>query len=76
MTASPDPSKVSYKVKELVKATGLSRTTIYALITSGELPSFKFHGNRLVLRSEIEAMFAKAVGADGGLHGPEGPKPR
>jgi excisionase family DNA binding protein len=56
-----NPTKVSYKVKELIAATGLSRTTVYALITSGELPSFKFHGNRLVLRSDLEAMFAKAI---------------
>jgi predicted DNA-binding transcriptional regulator AlpA len=36
VTSEIDPTKVSYKVKELVKATGLSRTTVYALITSGE----------------------------------------
>lgn len=59
--SAPDTTKVSYRVKELVVATGLSRSTIYALLTSGELPSFKFHGNRLVLRSDLEAMFAKAI---------------
>lgn len=52
-----DPAVISYKVKDLVKATGLSKTTIWNLIQSGELPSIKFHGNRLVMRSDVEALF-------------------
>lgn len=55
-----DPTVITYRVKDLVKATGLSKSTIWNLIYSGELPSFKFHGSRLVMRADVEAMFKKA----------------
>ena len=40
----PDPEKVTYRVRELVVATGSSRSTIWSLIKRGELPPFKLHG--------------------------------
>jgi excisionase family DNA binding protein len=56
--------KITYRVREIVAATGLSKSTVYALMDSGELPSFKLNGVRLVLRSELEAFIARAVERD------------
>lgn len=33
--------RIAYRVSELVKATGISRTTIYRLIATGEIPGVK-----------------------------------
>ncbi len=59
-----DPEKVTYRVRELVVATGLSRSTIWSLIKRGELPSFKLHGARLILKSDVDAWLARAVERD------------
>jgi excisionase family DNA binding protein len=58
------PEKVTYRVKDLVAATGLSRSTVWTLIRTGELPSFKFQGMRLVLKSDLDAWLAKVSGRD------------
>ncbi len=64
-----DPEKVAYRVKELVAATSLGRSTICKLIQSGEIPSFKFQGVRLVLRSDLDAWLDRVPGRDGGEGG-------
>ena len=64
-----DPEKVAYRAKELAAATGLSKSTIYRLLESGELPSFKFRGMRMVLRSDLDAWLARISGRDGSGQG-------
>ncbi len=58
------PEKITYRVKELVAATGLSKSTLWSLIYSGELPSFKLNGSRLVLKAELDAWLARAAERD------------
>jgi excisionase family DNA binding protein len=64
-----EPEKLAYRVSELVALTGLSKTTIYRLLASGELRSFRLHGVRLVLKSEFDTFLAKAIEKDAGLRG-------
>jgi excisionase family DNA binding protein len=56
--------KLTYRVKEIIALTGLSKSTIYRLLDSGELPSFIFRGLRLVLRTDLEAWLEKIAGRD------------
>jgi excisionase family DNA binding protein len=39
---------IAYGIADAVKASGLSRTTLYELIASGTLPSRKVAGRRLI----------------------------
>jgi len=57
-----DPEKLAYRVKELIAVTGLSRSTLWGLIQRGEIPSFKFRGVRMVLRSDLDTWLAKISG--------------
>lgn len=52
----PVPSKITYRVRELVAVTGLSKSTIYRLIADGTLRSFKLNGVRLVLASDLREL--------------------
>jgi excisionase family DNA binding protein len=48
-----EPAKLSYRIDEAVKASGLGRTFLYERIASGELKSIKVGGRRLILRSDL-----------------------
>lgn len=45
-----EAEKLAYTVDEFMKVMGLSRTSIYELIKSGELKSVKVAGRRLIPR--------------------------
>lgn len=45
------PRKIAYTIKEASVAVGLSRTTIYRLMESGELPTIRI-GRRRLIRAE------------------------
>ena len=45
---------ISYNVKGAAQAIGVSFSTVRRWIDSGELPSFKLRGNRLVYREALE----------------------
>ncbi|WP_261992049.1 helix-turn-helix domain-containing protein [Streptomyces sp. MS191] len=51
--------KLSYSVTEAVEATSLGRSTIFELIRSGELESFKFMGRRLIPADALHALINK-----------------
>ena len=55
--------KIAFRVDEAVRATGLSRSSIYLLLASGDLPALKAGGRRLILRSDLEAYFEKLKSA-------------
>ncbi len=55
-TGSQD--KLAYQVNEAARASGLSRTTLYELIKTGQLKTIKAAGRRLVLKSDLEAFLA------------------
>ena len=50
---------IAMRVSDVVVATSLSRSRIYELISSREIPSIKVGGCRLVLRSDLEAYFER-----------------
>jgi len=47
-TSSGDPVRVTYTVREVAQATGMSRTRLYGFIKSGELPTFKVGRTRFI----------------------------
>lgn len=58
MQTSPTPRqahKLAYRIDEAVAASGLSRSTLYALIGNGTLPSVRVAGRRLILKDDLVA---------------------
>jgi len=51
--------KLSYRIDEVVVATGLSRQTIYRLIERGELTIFKVGTRTLIMASVLEAFLER-----------------
>jgi excisionase family DNA binding protein len=48
--------RLTYRVDEVVRLTGLSRATLYRLAARNELPFIKVCGRTLVARTDLEAM--------------------
>lgn len=46
-------------VSDAVAYSRLSRSRLYTLIQSGEVPSFTVGGRRMIYRASIDAFFAK-----------------
>jgi excisionase family DNA binding protein len=58
MTAKFEPTKgdtapLAYRIPEACRIVGLSRTSIYKMITAGTLRSRKVAGVRLILRDDL-----------------------
>jgi excisionase family DNA binding protein len=60
--------RIAYDPEEAARLISRSRNSLYKFISSGELPSFKLGGKRLILRDELLAFIAKAA------VGPDSPK--
>lgn len=58
--ARTTPLKIAYRIDEVVAASGLGRTTIYALISEGKLRSFRVAGRRLVHADDLRDFLADA----------------
>lgn len=54
--------KIALRIPEAVAVSGLSRTTLYGLIASGDLPAIKVGGRRLILTADLQAFFAAMRG--------------
>jgi excisionase family DNA binding protein len=54
---------ISYRINEAVKVTGLGRTKLYELISSGRLPVVKLDGCTLVRRCDLEALLDQHLAA-------------
>jgi len=52
MTMSDE--KLALRMDEAVAASGLSRSTLYVLISRNDLPAVKIGGRRLILREDLE----------------------
>lgn len=52
--------RLAYSVREAATLTGLGRTTLFALMRSGTLPSFTIGRRRLIASSDLEGMIAHA----------------
>ncbi|WAC49405.1 helix-turn-helix domain-containing protein [Asticcacaulis sp. SL142] len=50
---APIPEKITYRIDEASKLTGLSRSFIYERMSRGELKSLKVGKTRLLLRSDL-----------------------
>src|SRR5262245_49561149 len=59
------PGKLAYSVRELVDATGVSRSAIYLEITSGRLQSIKIGRRRIIIKEQAVAWLnARQSGSD------------
>ena len=52
--------RLAYSVTEAATVTGLGRTTLYALMRSGTLPSLKVGKRRLIASADLESMIGQA----------------
>jgi excisionase family DNA binding protein len=52
-------------ITDAVAYSRLSRSRLYSLIQTGELPSFTVGGRRMIYRAAIDAFFAKLTGGAG-----------
>ena len=52
---------LAYRIDDAVVITGLSRSTLYALIADGKLATVKVGGRRLVLKAGIEELLRGAA---------------
>jgi len=66
MNNDHEPTLTLYKVDDVCRMLQLSRPTVYQLINSGQLVSFKIGSNRRVPASAIESYVASMVAPDGG----------
>lgn len=55
--------KITYTMKEAVASTGISRTTLYALIKAGELSPVKIGSRTLLRHADLEALIERKVAA-------------
>ena len=56
-------NKLSYSIDEAVDASGIGRTTIYALIKAGELTPVKIGKRTLIRKSDLEALLERRLAA-------------
>ena len=49
-------AKIAYTMKQATAATGISRTTLYALIKAGELSPVKIGTRTLLRHADLEAL--------------------
>jgi excisionase family DNA binding protein len=67
MTSSPERSvgtdKLAYTVEEAGRAIGVSRSTVFDMIRTGELPAKKLRGRTLITRTELQRVIAEAPDA-------------
>lgn len=56
------PAKLSYGIREAGHALGVSRPTLYRLISRGQLRTFKLGARTLILRTELDALLQRLSG--------------
>jgi excisionase family DNA binding protein len=52
--------RITYSIKDAATALGLSRSTLYKLIGTGDLRTVRIAGRRLIQAADIEAMLSRA----------------
>lgn len=65
MSGQQDP-RLAYRPGEVADLTGLSRTTVYSLMRSGELGFVSIGRARRVPRSEVERWLSEQLAAERG----------
>lgn len=56
------PQPLALTIENAVAYSGLSRSRLYTLIQSGDLPSFRVGGRRMILREVLDSFFARLSG--------------
>lgn len=56
-------AKITYTMKEATAATGISRTTLYALIKAGDLRPVKIGSRTLLRHADLEALIDRRQAA-------------
>lgn len=51
--------RLTYRIDEVVRLTGLSRATLYRLAARNELPFIKVCGRTLIAHADLEAMIER-----------------
>lgn len=64
----PEGVRLAISVAEAAQMLGLSRSKAYELVASGEIPSRKVHGRRLVSTAWCQR-WAASIGGDDGTRG-------
>ena len=59
---TPGHDKLAYRIDEACRASGLSRSTLYKLLQSGELTSIKIAGRRLIRADDLTALLRVGEG--------------
>ena len=49
---------IAFTITDAVAYSGLSRSRLYALMQSGDLPSLQVGGRRMIRRAALDAFFA------------------
>jgi len=55
--------RIAYSPEEAARLICRSRNSLYQYLSSGELPSFKLGGKRLILREDLLSFVRKAAAA-------------
>ena len=58
---SPSGSRLALRVNDAVAASGLSRSTLYKLISEGKLTAVKVAGRRLILIEDLHGLLKAGV---------------
>jgi excisionase family DNA binding protein len=53
--------KLALRIKEAVAVSGLSRSTIYKLVSEKKLRAVKIGGRRLILREDLQALLHSGI---------------
>lgn len=56
MSAANDHRPLSYSVKDAATAIGISKTTVWRLIASGEIQTFKLGCRTLIRADQLQAL--------------------
>jgi excisionase family DNA binding protein len=51
---------IAYRVPEACRLVGIGRTTLYALLKSGQIRAVKIAGRTLIPRTELERLIGKS----------------
>jgi excisionase family DNA binding protein len=59
-TIRPD-ERLALRINDAVLVSGLSRSTLYKLVTAGRLSAIKVGGRRLILREDLQALLSSGT---------------
>jgi excisionase family DNA binding protein len=62
--APPPAAKIAYRAEEAATLLSISRTAVFGLIRSGELPAIRIGGRRRIPHTSIEDYVTRQLGAE------------